>query len=107
MLYAIGYVYVYETQKVLGKHGVGVHRLAGHLEDCREGFHKFSEVCGAIGSGVRLVRAQYKLSKAEEARETGVPQDNVAHLSEEDRQFYEKSLQQRMFHIIWTLTKKD
>jgi len=107
MLYAIGYVYVYETQKILGRHGVGVHRIAGHLEEARETFHKLSEVCGAIGSGVTLFRAHHKLAKADEARETGAPQGSAAHMSDEDRKFYEKSIQQRMFHIIWTLTKKD
>lgn len=109
MLNVIGYVYVYETQKVLGKHGVGVHQIAGYFEDAREGLHKFSEVAGAIGSGMRLFRAHYKLSKDAQAQQAECPpeQQQKQKLTDEDREWFEKSVQKKMFHIIWTLTKKD
>lgn len=110
MMNVIGYCYVYETQKVLGKHGVGVHQIAGYFESAREGYHKFSEVVGGIGSGVRLLRAHYKLSKdaqAQEAENAENPQTKQQKLSDEDRKWFEKSIQKKMFHIIWTLTKKD
>jgi len=107
ILNAIGYVYMYETQKLLGKRGVGVHQIAGYFEDARGGFHKFGEVCGAIGSGVGLLRAGYKLSKHQQAEEAGGPGAEAAKLSDEDREWFEKSVQKKMFHLVWTLTKKD
>lgn len=101
MLHTIGYVYTYTTLKVLGKHGVGIHRLQGHVEDAREGLHKFSEVVGAIGSGARLLRAHYKLSVDAQA------EDEKGKLSEADREWYQQNMAKRMFHIAWTFTKKD
>jgi len=109
LLYAIGYVFVYETQKVLGQNGVGVHRVSGYVEEARESFHKISEVAGAIGSGLRLFRAQYKLSKDAQAQEAQEHEEErkKARLSDEDRAWYENSLKKRMFHLLWTFTKKD
>lgn len=109
LLYAIGYVYVYQTQKVLGKNSVGVHRVSGYVEEARESMHKISEVAGAIGSGLRLFRAQYKLSKDAQAQEAQEDEEErkKARLSDEDRAWYENSLKKRMFHLLWTFTKKD
>lgn len=105
ILHTIGYIYVYQTQKILGKNAVGVHQIAGHWEDAREGFHKFAEVTGAIGSGVRLLRAHYKLSKDAKAEQGEIPADSK--LSDEDRKWFEGDIQKKMLHMIWTLTKKD
>lgn len=105
MLHSIGYIYMYQSQKILGKNAVGVHQFAGFLEEAREGFHKFSEVTSAIGSGCRLLRAHYKLSKDAQAQQGEAPAN--AKLSDEDRQWFEGSIQKRMMHILWTITKKD
>jgi hypothetical protein len=105
ILYAIGYVYVYHTQRILGRHGVGVHQISGYVEEARARMHKFSEVTGAIGSGVQLLRAQYKLSKDSQAQQ--MEGANSSKLSDSDREWFEKNAQRRMLHIIWTLTKND
>jgi len=51
------------------------------------------------------LRAHYKLSKDAQAQQGEAPAN--AKLSDEDRQWFEGSIQKKMMHILWTITKKD
>jgi len=104
LLHTIGYVYCYHSQRLLGKHGVGVHQVGGIVEDWRAGLHRTADIFGAIGSGISVVRASHKLAKHAEAQQEGKTEYL---LSDADREWFEKSLQKRMFHVMWTITKTD
>ncbi|KAJ1632291.1 hypothetical protein T492DRAFT_627913 [Pavlovales sp. CCMP2436] len=102
MLNCLGYVYVHATNKLLGAHGVGVHRVWGALESAREMGHNLSEGFGAISSVLSLASAHSKLAR--DADEAAKPKHKLA---PEQREALALRVSRNTFHLVWKLTKKD